>query len=143
MMTQENMIRIRYDADETGWAEKLDGDRARIANVPIADHLNIDDVVQLLPVDSDGFLVAGDVLERKFPCKTALQYDEPHVETWKLLSTALHAKGCKVEGAIPGLCVVAHAEDADPILFAMEAGIPVVLFEEDEHEEQSAATSAV
>ncbi len=134
-MTQSNMIRIRYDAHETGWVEKLDGDRARIANVPLADHLNIDDVVELLPAGADGFPVVGTVLERKFACKTALRYEEPHLESWKLLSAMLHDKGCKVEGGIPGLCLVAHTEDTDPFLFAMEAGIPVELFDEGDDQE--------
>lgn len=128
-MAANKMIRIRFADDETGWAEKLEGRRARIANVPYVNGLNIDDVVELHPGPPGDFPIAGDVLINEFPGKTALNYPPPHNENFKMVVEALHAKGCKVEGVVAGLCIVAHKEDIDPLRAARETGVEATLFE--------------
>jgi hypothetical protein len=128
-MTANKMIRIRFADDETGWAERLEGNRARIANVPYVHGLNIDDVVELHPGSPGDLPIAGDVLINEFPCKTALDYPAPHNENFKRIAAALHAKGCKVEGVVAGLCIVAHKNDVHPLRAAREAGVDASLFE--------------
>jgi hypothetical protein len=128
-MAANKMIKVRFADDETGWAEKLEGRRARIANVPYVNGLNIDDVVELHPGPPGDFPIAGDVLVNEFPGKTALNYPPPFTVNFKILVVALEAKGCKVEGVVPGLCIVAHKGDCDPLRLANDGGVDATLFE--------------
>jgi hypothetical protein len=123
------MIVIRYASNETGWAERLDENRARIANVPYVSGLNIDDVVELHPDQRDGYPIAGAVLVNVFPRKTALNYPTPYRQNFKKMAEALHAMGCRAEGVVEGLCIVAHGVACDPLSVAKEAGINASLFE--------------
>ncbi len=110
---------------------KRDGLRAwegkyRIDNIPLAEDLNIDDVV-LCEEGSDGWLEVVDVLDRKFPLKTAIKYEEK--EQYGALRERVKAAGFKIEGMIgpsgdkPGFCVVAHDESLDLKKIVEEIGI--------------------
>ncbi len=110
-------VRIRFDKGETGWAEVLGDGKYRIDNVPLANDLNIDDVVTC-EKGEDGFLSVVDVLERKYPLKTAVKYEKE--EQYHQLREKVKAAGCKIEGMIgprgtedPGICIVAHDENFD------------------------------
>ena len=126
-MDEGNLVKIVYEEGETGWAEMLDGDRARIENIPFGDRLNIDDVVSI--ERRDGRLYAEKILSRTFPKKTALDYDEPHDKTYAKICSALHAAEMKVEGVVDGICIVAHRLDQDPVSVCQQAGVPVRLHE--------------
>jgi hypothetical protein len=125
-MTTEKMLKIVYEEGETGWADDLGDNRARIANLPIADDLNIDDVVSLKRVD--GRLYVDKVVSRTFAKKTALEYDEPHHETYAKIWSALKQAGMKIEGLMEGHCLVAHRLDQDPVAVCKTAGVEVRLY---------------
>jgi hypothetical protein len=124
-------IRIRYAEDETGWAEDFGDGRARIANVPYAEGLNLDDIVELVHLDPGELPYAGRLLVNQFPRKMALNYPEPHRENFKTVVWVLESAGCKVEGAVAGLCVVAHKDDVDPPALLNVAGLNATPFVED------------
>lgn len=111
-MGQKNMIKIRYSSDETGWAEVLEGNKARIANVPMCDTLNLDDVVEFEEHKS-GWPRVTRVIERAYPHKSCISYQPPTKETFRALGEALEAAGVKVEGMTAGLMMAAHAETFD------------------------------
>ena len=117
---------IRYDEGETGWAEVLGEGKYRICNIPLTDLLNIDDVVTCAEGD-DGWLEVVDVLERKYPSKTAIKYDT--VEQYKGICERATEAGFKVEGMVgphhgkPGICFVAHDENLNVYEMIKKAGV--------------------
>jgi len=133
-MTDDH-VRIRYDKGETGWAKALGNGRFMIANIPLANDLNIDDVVTLED-GNDGFLKVTDVLERRYPYKTVIKYEETS-QYREICDKALEA-GCKAEGLVgpsagkPGICVVAHDDNINLKQIVEEIGIKTPQYTEEE-----------
>lgn len=105
-MSEPKMIKLAYDEGESGWAEDLGDGKARIANLPLAGDLNVDDVVKV--VKRDGRSAVGERVARAFAQKTGITYPEPHKETYAKLAQHFHTKGWKMEGMVPGTAFVAH-----------------------------------
>ena len=120
------MVKIRYARGETGWAEDLGDGQYRIDNIPLTDRLNIDDLVRCR-VNDDGELVVSRRLQRRYPEKTAVRYER--AEQYRLLRQKVLAAGAKIEGMLgpqggrPGIALVAHGSDFDPVAAAREVGI--------------------
>jgi hypothetical protein len=120
------IVKIRYAKRETGWAEDLGGGKYRIDNIPLTDRLNIDDLVRCR-LNGDGELVVSRRLKRRYPEKTAVRFER--AEQYRLLRQKVLAAGAKIEGMIgpqggkPGLAVVAHGYNFDPVAAAREVGI--------------------
>jgi hypothetical protein len=120
------MVKIRYARGETGWAEDLGDGQYRIDNIPLTDRLNIDDLVRCR-VNDDGELVVSRRLQRRYPEKTAVRYER--AEQYRLLRQKVLAAGAKIEGMLgpqggrPGIALVAHGYDFDPVQAAREVGI--------------------
>ena len=120
------MVKIRYARGETGWAEDLGNGQYRIDNIPLTDRLNIDDLVRCR-VNDDGELVVSRRLKRRYPEKTAVRYER--AEQYRLLRQKVLAAGAKIEGMLgpqggrPGIALVAHGSDFDPVAAAREVGI--------------------
>jgi hypothetical protein len=129
-MSGGEMVKIRYAVDETGWGERPGDDRCRIANIPLADRLNIDDEVVVYR-NSRGELCAGDVVRRAYRYKTAIGYKEPG--QYAAFRDIARAKGAKVEGTVSpyerngeyreGILLCAHNDDFDPAAEALALGI--------------------
>lgn len=129
-MADNKHIRICYTPGETGWAEDMEGGLARICNIPLCDNLNIDDVVRLTDF-KDGFKEVAEVIRKGFPLKTCLHYHTP--DQFKALALRVRAANQKIEGMVapyerdgkdyPGLALVAHHDDFDPVAVAKELGI--------------------
>lgn len=123
-------VKLLFGPGESGWGTELkpansdSGAMVRIDNVPLGDDLNIDDVVET--VVKAGRLHVARVISRVFPKKTAIRYPKPHKENFDRIFKAYLAAGCKTEGMMPGLAVVAHG-DQDVIAVAAEVGVEVKL----------------
>jgi hypothetical protein len=110
-------VRIRFSPGETGWAEHIEGNKYRINNIPLADDLNIDDIV-ICNNNLTDFLEICGVLERRYHLKSPIQYERR--EQYKLIFSKAEEMGCKVEGMTaprdgePGICLIAH-NDTDNI----------------------------
>jgi hypothetical protein len=120
------MVKIRYAKGETGWAEEMDDGTFRIDNIPLTNRLNIDDLVRCRWNDAGEFVVSRR-LRRRYPEKTAIRYEEE--EQYRLLREKVLEAGAKIEGMIgphgakPGLALVAHDYDFNPVEAAREVGI--------------------
>ena len=125
-MNTEESVKVRFGPGETGWGLRLAPDRVRINNIPYSDRLNIDDLVEVDP-DDVGLLDVKRVLARSFEKKTAVDYEEPYRENYAKLWGAWHAAGMKCEGILPGLAVVAHHADQDPMKAATTANVKASL----------------
>jgi hypothetical protein len=139
-MGSENMVRIRYDSSETGWAEALGGGEYRIANVPLCGHLNIDDVVTV-DDDGDGMLAVAKIVRSPMPHKQGFRY--ARAEDYRAFATLANGRGCRVEGMIgprgdePGLAQIAYPNGIDIRSLANEAGVVgFSLFSDDEEEDE-------
>lgn len=119
------MRRIRFEPGESGWCEVLSKTRARIANVPYTNALNIGDLVET--AEEDGFLVVKRVLFRRFHGKTALDYKSPYRHNFRAIVKVLEAHHMQCEGMLEGLLLVAHALTKDPLAAAREHGCEVTL----------------
>ena len=110
---------------ESGHADDLGNGRARICNIPFMCDLNIDDVVKLKKVRGPkSYLpMAGEVIVRAFSSKTMLKYPEPCRENYVKVRDALVAAGCKVEGMVSGILMVAHQDDVKVLKIAKETGV--------------------
>jgi hypothetical protein len=118
------MVRIRYGKQETGWAEKLKDGKYRIANVPLEDGLNIDDVVTCKK--DDGMDAVDKVVKCVLPRKAVIWYDK--IPEFEIVTKVLKAMGCKCEGwCAPGkgrgMVSVAAPELVDPKAVAEMLGI--------------------
>jgi hypothetical protein len=114
-------IKIVYEEGESGWAVDLGDGQARISNLPIANNLNIDDVVSLKTVNGRRWV--DKVLSRTFFRKTSLEYDMPYKKNYRAIWETLRTAGMKVEG------LMAHQRDQDPVAVCEAAGIEVRLYE--------------
>jgi hypothetical protein len=120
------MVKIRYAKGETGWAEEMGGGKYRIDNIPLTDRLNIDDLVRCR-LNNDGELVVSHRLRRHYQEKTAIRYERE--EQYHLLREKVLEAGAKIEGMIgpedgrPGIALVAHDYEFDPMEAAREVGI--------------------
>lgn len=119
-------VKVRFAPGETGWGLEVEPGRILINNIPYADRLNIDDLVETDPA-ATGLREIKRVLKRTFHGKTAFDYPVPHTDNYKKLHTAWHAAGMKCEGLLPGLVIVAHHKDQDPVKVASDAGVTVTL----------------
>ncbi len=122
----EKMVRIRYGEGETGWAEKLTGGKFRIANVPLTDGLNIDDVVTCRK--GDDLDSVDKVVKSVLPRKAVIWYDK--IPEFEIVTKVLTAMGCKCEGwCAPGpgkgrgMVSVAAPKLVDPKAVAEMLGI--------------------
>lgn len=130
------MLKADYGQREHGWIEVLGGGKYRIANVPISDRLNMNDVVTCTSVN--GYLVVDEVLSSEFPNKTLVYYDTR--EQYRALWEASSASGNKTEGMIApyvrdgvfnrGLALVNHKDDFDPIKILEDLGVEDPALEE-------------
>ena len=120
------MVKVRYAKGETGWAEEMGNGTYRIDNIPLTDRLNIDDVVRCRRNEA-GELVVRRRVKRRYPEKTAIRYEQE--EQYGLLREKVLEAGAKIEGLMgpqggePGLALVAHDYDFDPVEAAREVGI--------------------
>lgn len=102
----KRMERVVFGSGETGWAENLGDGLWRIANVPFDAPLNADDVVELMA--RDGRLEVVRVRRRVFPRKSVVRYEPKDERTFRKLDKAFQDAGWKLEGALPGVAVLAH-----------------------------------
>jgi hypothetical protein len=78
-------------------------------------------------LNDDGEVVVSRRLKRRYPEKTAVRYQR--AEQYRLLRQKVLAAGAKIEGMIgpqggkPGIALVAHGPDFDPVVAAREVGI--------------------
>jgi hypothetical protein len=82
-------------------------------------------------VHQRGWVRVDRVLRRVFKRKTPLPVRFGVRLVVVQLVAALEAVGCKLEGVVPGLCLVAHTPKVKPIAVAAAAGIRVTTRKED------------
>ncbi len=118
-------IKIRYAPGERGWAIDLGNNKAEIANIPAAD-MNAGDVVTLDKDSRDGMSCVGKVVERRWPKKSKVNYPEPHAENYKQLHALFRQeREWPMEGWVPGLCSIAHPDNADLVAIAGKSGLKI------------------
>jgi hypothetical protein len=123
-----NLIHVRYDQEETGWATRLPAGLALIENIPLSDRCNLHDVVTLESPETDGLPWVGEIVHRRYAAKTILYYHG--LEELRILCSLLSVLGCETEGArrlandTPGVLLVAHDRLIRPDLLAAAAGVP-------------------
>lgn len=121
-----DLVEVRFGKSETGWAEELGDGKYRIDNIPLTVPLNLDDLVRCR-LNNDGELVVSRRLKRRYPEKTVIRY-ECEEQYWLLREKVL-AADAKIEGMFgphddkPGVALVAHVCDFDPLQAAREVGI--------------------
>ena len=126
MDRDDRLVKIRYNKDETGWAEHLGGNRYRLDNIPLARRLNIDDVV-LCRRNDEGQLQVRKLVRRRYRCKTAFRYDT--VEQYHAVRRRAQEAGAQTESFFGpghgerGLALCAHNVNFDPLQAAREAGV--------------------
>jgi len=93
----DRMIKVKFAHGESGWAELLAPNLARIRNIPFSGDLNIDDVVELKK-DPEGWHKVSKVVSSTFPVRESVWYDEP----WQFhqFCAVFRLLGCKTEGGI-------------------------------------------
>ncbi len=135
MNTQENWVRVIFDKDETGYgiemepAKKGTGALVLISNIPMTNKLNIGDLVEAVPSMRGNLLSVKKIVSRDYKNKTAVLYPEPHRINWEKIIGPLHAAGCKAEGFMPGLLMVAH-NNMDLKKICAQVGVEITLAEE-------------
>lgn len=126
MTDEPRFIKIRYAADESGWAIDLGDGKAELANIPLA-AMNIGDVVALAD-DAATRPVIREVLTRVWDGKTAVHYAAPFKETYQRLHALFRAeRGWPMEGAVPGLLMIAHPLNANLVALAGDAGLQITV----------------
>lgn len=89
------MLRVRFNSDETGWAEDLGDGRVRVDNIPAFDEKwLLDDVVDTKVVR--GMPTLSKLVTRVFAGKAVVFYSK--VEHYYKLRANLTERGCKTEG---------------------------------------------
>jgi hypothetical protein len=112
------MVKVRFAADETGWARRLPDGTYRIANIPLAEHLNLDDVVSVRAGEDDfAFPVVDEVLKKGLAGKAAVRYGT--ADQFVAFARQAREQGACVEGLVgprgdmTGLALVAYPEGFD------------------------------
>jgi len=116
-MNKENLIKVRFVNNgntESMWAEKLEGNRAKICNIPFfGDEISLDDIVEIENVSEDdyNYWKIIKVLENK-TCKVFITYDaqndfEIAKKKYANIYHALASCDGRIEGAVPGFAVAA------------------------------------
>jgi hypothetical protein len=124
---KQNLIRIRFNDTETGWADQLTPDTAKIMNIPVfSDDWLLFDVVTLTGEDEHGWRRPKKLLKREFHGKAAFYYKD--VEVFHKGVEVLKAAGCKVEGLISphdgrsGIFAVVYPDGCDIMKLAKKQG---------------------
>ena len=127
----EEHCRIRYADGETGWAIKLPDGKYRINNVPLADDLNIDDIVECTPGDEFNLPKVIKIVKPAFKYKDGIYYQT--VTQFHDFCKEARKVGAKVEGCVApytrngkhndGILMVSHNDDFDPHAVATKLGI--------------------
>src|SRR5262249_3420870 len=107
-------LRVRYSADETGWALRLDADHVCLANVPLTDDLFEMDICELEPgadPASGDLRTVGRVVQRYYTQRALLRYvplddQEELLRRYRNLAAMLRARDCAIEGVVPGAAQV-------------------------------------
>jgi hypothetical protein len=126
MDRDDRLVKIRYNKDETGWAEHLGGNRYRLDNIPLARRLNIDDVV-LCRLNDEGQLQVRKLVRRRYPCKTGFRYDT--IQQYHAVRKRAKEAGAQTESYFgpadgeQGFAICAHGHDFNPLEAAREAGV--------------------
>jgi hypothetical protein len=114
----EDLVKVRFAEDETGWACRLPDGTYRIANIPLTEHLNLDDVVSVRAADSDfGFPVVNQVLKKGMARKAAVSYRT--ADQFVAFAQEARDEGACVEGLFgphgdqDGLALVAYPDSFD------------------------------
>lgn len=123
-------VKIWYADDETGPAEILGGNMARVVDAPL---LTLDiwqnDIVRLArePSSGNGYPRIVEVVHTRHPERTYLEFhSEAECHTLRAILALLDAE-CRVilppDGDKPGEMSVAHQGDIDPVALAQAIGI--------------------
>lgn len=125
---EKPMERIRFGESETGWAEMIDENTAKIMNIPaFTDDLLLFDTVQLTHASEDGLRRPKRILKREFEGKAAFYYKS--VEAYHKAVKKLKAAGCLCEAWIapdkkrPGIVAVVYPKGCDVVALAVKAGL--------------------
>jgi hypothetical protein len=124
-MADRDMIKVYLSHGETGWAERLKGNCARVSNIPMDGSFNLGDVVEIVGPDQRGIHRLGRVVQRKYSHRSNVRYPKPFRENFEVLNKAFTAEGASVEGAVEGMMMVAHDVSFDAVALAKAAGIDV------------------
>src|SRR5262249_37263816 len=114
----KGMARVRFAEGETGWAERLPDGTYRIANIPLAEHLNLGDVVSVRPgEDGPDFPVVDEVLKKGMARTAAVRHGAG--DQFGAFARQARDQGAGVEGLLgprgdrDGLALVAHPAGFD------------------------------
>ena len=127
-MCDEDLIKVRYVEDgssESMWAEKLDGNRAKIRNIPFfVNSINFDDIVEIDYVNEDDYWYWKiiKVIEQK-TCKVFITYEadgdyEVGKKKYSNIYDAISQCNGIVEGATLGFAFAAFDSGADKLQIA-------------------------
>ncbi len=111
--SKSDYVSIHFALHETGWAEPLDDGTYRIDNIPLVDHLNIDDVVTVTPGDPKCCArpIVDQVLRSVYPVKVGIAYRPDakggYDKNYRLLRSAMADIDAKLEGYAGGFAAVA------------------------------------
>lgn len=124
MTEQPKYVKVRYAADESGWAIELDEGKVELANLPMA-AMNIGDVVMIESGKESRPMVLT-ILARKWDAKSVIRYPAPHAPNYLRLRELFQvARGWPTEGMVPGLLMLAHPSNANLAALANEAGFQI------------------
>lgn len=102
------MIKIQLDGERV-WAEKLTENTARIANIPLDERCNLNDVVEFSG-EQNTYVKTVEQKSKTLFCR----YDTSEgVESYKKLYTHFEDNKIGVEGAIPGIAALAIPMDME------------------------------
>ena len=114
---------VVYEDGETGWVEDLGDGTFRIANVPMSDRVNMNDVVTIK--EKHGRPTVDKVVRRAFTKKSGIEYPKPFAKNYKKLCRALEGEGWALEGQIEGMALLAHDGRKSPEVVASEVGVEI------------------
>ncbi len=112
--SEGEVVKVRFGEGETGWAKRLVGHTAEIKNIPLADNLNIKDVVTLNDAFYPPEVISID--KRKYPVKTFVQYQT--ADQYPMLKAMAKKFGAIVEGYFgpgdhgPGMAAIAALKES-------------------------------
>ena len=110
-MSEEN-VKVRFAAEETGWARREDG-KILLSNIPQAADLTIDDEVELGdPTICSCCPTIRRVVNRQWPLKSKVHYAPAGRACWIVVSNAIRESGLGwTEGWGKGVGGVAHTKE--------------------------------